>query len=227
MNTTNTDSQTRATWFNKKLISVASAAWICLLCCSAAMLLGYLMMPDLNPADQIGYMLRVTARIAFIFLMLAYLASPLNRIAHAVNGLDGVLHFSRMLLRNRRYLGLAMAWAHTVHFAYVVALLVSTDTPLDALTLIFGGLAFVLMWLMAATSNNASVRLLKGNWRRLHIFGLHYLWLVFMQSFVGVVVLEEATGPIYALYLVLVVLGMAGLLLRQGLWLGQRFKRTR
>ena len=44
----------------------------------AMVLVGYLMMPELSLDDEIGYMLRVTARVAFLFLMLAYLARPIG-----------------------------------------------------------------------------------------------------------------------------------------------------
>ena len=43
-----------------------------------ALLLCYVLMPDFAELqDEVGYMLRVTARLAFVFLMLAYVARPL------------------------------------------------------------------------------------------------------------------------------------------------------
>ncbi len=166
---------------------------------SALLLVGsYLLMPE--QADAIGYMLRVTARIAFAFLLLAYVARPLVVLTG----------YGRWLVRQRRYLGLAMALAHTVHFGYVVAFFVSSGEPLEWITIVFGGLAFVLMWLMAATSNNASVRRLGKSWKRLHAFGLHYLWLIFMQSFVGRVFVDDPD----MIYLLLSIAGLAALVLR-------------
>ncbi len=166
---------------------------------SALLLVGsYLLMPA--QTDVIGYMLRVTARVAFVFLLLAYLARPLVVLAG----------YGRWLVRHRRYLGLAMALAHTVHFGYVVAFFVSSGEPLEWVTIVFGGLAFVLMWLMAATSNSAAARRLGRNWKRLHTFGLHYLWLIFMQSFVGRVFVDDPD----MIYLLLSIAGMAALTLR-------------
>ncbi len=166
---------------------------------SALLLVGsYLLMPE--QADAIGYMLRVTARIAFAFLLLAYVARPLVVLTG----------YGRWLVRQRRYLGLAMALAHTVHFGYVVAFFVSSGEPLEWITIVFGGLAFVLMWSMAATSNNASVRRLGKSWKRLHAFGLHYLWLIFMQSFVGRVFVDDPD----MIYLLLSIAGLAALVLR-------------
>jgi DMSO/TMAO reductase YedYZ heme-binding membrane subunit len=60
------------------------------------------------------------------------------------------------LLRHRRYFGLAAALTHTVHFGYIVALYVLTDEVLEAVTAVFGGLAYVMIWFMALTSNRAS-----------------------------------------------------------------------
>lgn len=175
--------------------------WPLLAGTAIALLLSYLLMPDFTELqDEVGYMLRATARLAFVFLLLAYVARPLVR-------LFGV---GKVLLEHRRYLGLCMAMAHTVHFGYVVALAVALDGELGWITLVFGGLAFVLMWLMAATSNDAAQRALKSGWKRLHTFGLHYLWLVFMQSFVGVAASEDP----YYLYTLLSLAGFAALALR-------------
>ncbi|MEM7077297.1 MAG: hypothetical protein AAF513_01600 [Pseudomonadota bacterium] len=90
-----------------------------------------------------------------------------------------------LLVRNRRYLGFAMALAHTVQFVYVVLFPAVLDQSLDLLTGVFGGAALVLMWLMAATSNDVSVRRLGKRWKTLHPIGVHYLWLIFMQTMGG------------------------------------------
>ena len=181
---------------------------------------GYLMMPELSLDDEIGYMLRVTARVAFLFLMLAYLARPMRMLLGNVSATrDGV----RSWLKHRRYFGLAMAFAHTVHAGYVLALPLVLGVELEMGIIVGGGLAFVLMWAMAATSNDASIRALGKNWRRLHLLGLHYLWIIFMQSFVGRVFVEDA-DPIYA---VLVVFGLLGLALRSWVYWSVRLRRAR
>ena len=55
--------------------------WPILMISAALVLLGavnaHLLHAD---ADGVGYMLRVTARIAFVFLMLAYIARPVQRL---------------------------------------------------------------------------------------------------------------------------------------------------
>lgn len=135
-----------------------------------------LLAPDYPVAkDYYGYGLRVTARIAFIFFMLAYVARPLVQVTG--NG--------QWLVRNRRYLGLAAALAHTVHFGYIVLYFRETGEAIEAITIIFGGLAFVLFWLMSLTSNAPSMRALGVWWKRLHTFGMHWIWIIFFQSWVG------------------------------------------
>ena len=67
-------------------------------------------------AEHIGYMLRVTARLAFALLLLAYIARPIAKL----------LRSRRVLLRHRRYLGLAVVLVMTVHFGYVWAYLVTS-----------------------------------------------------------------------------------------------------
>ena len=191
MNTITTDSQSRPMQWKWPIFGV----------CIGLLLGGYLIMPEYaQAADASGYMLRVTARIAFAFLLLAYVARPLVQ-------LFGV---GRGLVRHRRYLGLSMAIAHTVHFYYVAELIIVHDMPVEPITYIFGGLAFVLMWLMAATSNDAAMRTLGRNWKRLHTFGLHYLWIIFMQSFVPRAFMPELNW----LYLLISVAGFAALGLR-------------
>ena len=195
MSTTATDLKSGFAW-----------KWPIFCLCLVALVVSYLGMPAYDTVrDEVGYMLRVTARIAFVFLMLAYVARPL-RVAFKLS-ISGI---GAWLVRERRYLGLSMALAHTVHFGYVVALVVITPEPLALITLVFGGLAFVLMWAMAATSNNLSMRKLGKNWKRLHTTGLHYLWVIFMQSFLG----RLGENDPYYIYATLFSLGIAGLLLR-------------
>ena len=135
--------------------------WPLLLGCPLLILACFALMPDYaEELDVVGYMLRVTARIAFVLLLLAYIARPLLRLV-------GV---GRVLVTHRRYLGLAMAFAHTVHFFYVVRLTEVSPEPLGLITIVFGGLAFVLMWLMALTSNDTAAAALGRNWKRLHLY---------------------------------------------------------
>lgn len=160
--------------------------------------------------DYYGYGLRVTARVAVTFFVFAYVARPLVQ----------VLGVGQWLVRHRRYLGLAAALTHTVHFGFVVAHDSVTDQPADLVTWVLGGLAFVLFWVMAATSNNVSVRQLGVWWRRLHRFGMHYIWLVFFYTYLGAAV---GTGGWYWTFPVAL---LSGLVLRIAAFARQRAMRT-
>ena len=120
---------------------------------------------------------RYTARLSFWVFLLAYVASAWNRLWPG--------DLARQLVRRRRGVGLAFAAAHGVHLVALVQYnLVTAQVP-DATTLIVGGGAYVAMFAMAATSNDASVRALGRHWRTLHRIGIHWLWFVFTFSYAG------------------------------------------
>ena len=69
--------------------------------------------------------------------------------------------------------------------------------------------------MMAAPSNNFSMRLLGRWWKRLHTFGMHYVWLIFAQSWVG----GAFDVPWYGLF---VIVSFGGLGLRILAWFKHR-----
>lgn len=170
-----------------------------------------LSMPSETSLEHIGYMLRVTARLAFFMLLLAYVARPLRQLSGQGVG----------LMRARRYFGLSAALSHTVHFGYVCAYLLVSGEPIDWTTVVFGGAAFVFMWLMALTSNHKAQRAMGAWWRRMHLVGMHYVWFIFMQTFVGVAL---SASSVWAQ--AMSVAGLVALGLRASAWLSQRFRRT-
>ena len=117
---------------------------------------------------------RWTARAAAPIFLVAYLASTLwNLWPGAVTA---------ALLRRRRQWGLGFALAHSIHLAaLLVNILVFRPRPLT--TLIGGGIAYAMIYLMALTSNDASQRLLGRGWIWLHRIGIHYVWLIFTISY--------------------------------------------
>ncbi|RIV79478.1 hypothetical protein D2V04_05690 [Pelagerythrobacter aerophilus] len=120
---------------------------------------------------------RYTARVGFPLLILAYISRPLHQLAP--NG------FTRAALARRRWIGLGFACSHTVHLiSLTMAFRLAGETP-SAVTLVGGGLAYALLYAMALTSSNAAQRAMGRWWKRLHRFGIHYLWLIFAQSYLG------------------------------------------
>lgn len=118
---------------------------------------------------------RYTARASFLVFVVLYTAPALVRLWPGT--------WSRALLRRRRQWGLGFALAHSIHLGalawYNIVIL-----NLPGLTsLAGGGLAYALMFAMAATSNDASMRALGRWWKILHRTGLHWIWFVFTISY--------------------------------------------
>ncbi len=98
-------------------------------------------------------------------------------------------------MRNRRYLGLSAAVSHAYHLCFILSLYamgVGDDTPL--VTVIGGGWGFVLLFAMAATSNDASQKTLGKSWRRMHVLGIWTVWIIFAVSYLP----AAPTSPIAA-----------------------------
>lgn len=153
------------------------------------------------PVDGWALAARWTARVGFPLFLLVYSASALARLWPG--------GWRRTLLRDRRFWGLGFAACHTVHlFALAVFLKLGEETrPVG--TLIGGGLAYALLYAMAATSTDAAMRRLGRNWKRLHSTGIHYLWLIFTLSYAGRIIEPDSrlTGLI-GLSLALGALGL-------------------
>lgn len=131
-----------------------------------------------NPIEAIT---RSTGWWTLLFLMVTLVVTPLRRIT----GMN-------WLLRLRRMLGLYAFFYASAHFVtfiwfdhwFDIAGIVEDVIERPFITVGFS--AFVLLVPLAATSNNAMVRKLGGNWQRLHrlvyaigLLGvLHYWWLV-------------------------------------------------
>ena len=153
-------------------------------------------------AAEVRAMIRVTALTSAVPFLLVFVARPLHQLRRSTA--------TRWLMINRRYLGLSVAASHWWHLIAIVALVrwYSTDGPgISPLTKIFGGGGFVMLGLMAATSNDASQRALGRGWRWLHLAGVWIVWLDFIFTYSGNVMV----APLHA---VMTLLFAAALLLR-------------
>jgi DMSO/TMAO reductase YedYZ heme-binding membrane subunit len=120
---------------------------------------------------------RFTARLSYPIFLLAFTASAWARLSP--NDL------TRTLLRARRGLGLGFATAHSVHLVALATYSALAGRIPNAVTLLGGGGAYLAMFAMAATSNDAAVRRLGASWRRLHTIGAYWLWAIFAFSYGG------------------------------------------
>jgi DMSO/TMAO reductase YedYZ heme-binding membrane subunit len=157
-------------------------------------------------------LIRATARSSALLFVLVYLARPLQALR------PGPL--SRFALRERRYLGVAVAISHAIHLAAIVALARGWPEAfaggVDASTIGVGGLGFVLLFAMAATSSDAAVRRLgRARWRVLHRSGLHLLWAIFLITFAGNLAISRAYAVPVAILLLAAVVRAAAFLRRR------------
>ncbi|MBO9696081.1 MAG: hypothetical protein J7499_07765 [Sphingopyxis sp.] len=130
-----------------------------------------------DAAGRAGLAARWTARAGLPLFLVAFLASTL------VRRWPGPA--TRALLRRRRQWGLGFALAHTIHLV-ALGINVTVFAPGRSWqSLLGGGLAYVLIYLMALTSTDRWQRRLGRWWGRLHRFGIHYIWFIFTASYAG------------------------------------------
>jgi len=134
--------------------------------------------PDL--AQGVRAVIRATARTSFTLFLLAFVASALAVLRPSP--------FTRSLVRERRYIGLAFAFSHFVH-----AVAIATYGHLapefwpgrTGLTNVPGTIGYVFILLLAATSFEKPARLIgPRNWKRLHLAGMWVIAAVFALSYV-------------------------------------------
>lgn len=88
------------------------------------------------------------------------------------------------------------------------------------MTLFVGGGAYLAMFAMLISSNDAAIRKLGAdNWHRLHKFGVHYLAAVFAITYLSHLLGDLGKPPI------LIVLAFAAIVLRMGVSLKARWEK--
>ena len=123
--------------------------------------------------------IRLTARTSLFLFCTAFAAAALyRRWPNAATA---------WLRCNRRYLGLGFAASHLLHGIAIIALArfyPATFWPLvSPASFVFGGIAYVFIILMAATSFDRAARWLgERRWRILHRIGGWYIWLIFFAG---------------------------------------------
>ena len=122
------------------------------------------------------YAARYTARVGFPFLIIAFSASALAQLRP-----NGV---TRSLLGNRKWWGLSFATTHTFHLYALIHVVANAPEPPNYLVLSPAILAYVVLYAMVLTSWNWAYKALGKNWKRLHSFGIWYLWLIFAAVYV-------------------------------------------
>jgi DMSO/TMAO reductase YedYZ heme-binding membrane subunit len=142
------------------------------LSCGAILLLGGL------SEEAVRSTIRVTANVSFTLLILAFSASALS--ARLASGAW------KPVLQARRRIGIAFAISHTFHLATILLLVqVAHAGDYSQLGPLYAGAAvYAIIYIMALTSNDTSVRALGArNWKRLHTVGGYLLLLAFTGSY--------------------------------------------
>jgi len=138
---------------------------------------------------------RYSAHLAFVFLLLAFSASTLKAVVNNAQ--------TRGLVRYRRQLGLGFATAHTFHLVALILFLSNLEGYSVDTSVAVAGFGYVVTALLAATSNDYSVRRLgPAKWKQLHTVGISILMLYFFVAFSGRLLTNFA--PIYAIYVALI-----------------------
>ena len=126
--------------------------------------------------ESIDLMLRLSARIAFLILLLVFVARPLQQMLKTPG--------TAKLLRNRRLLGIAFAGVHIAH----LGVLLVKDRVVDDFDLLDvangpGMFVYLVILAMLVTSWNAAARAIGPQaWKVLHKGGLYVLFIAFSQT---------------------------------------------
>ena len=151
--------------------------------------------------DQWRLASRYTARVGFPVFITVYAASSLLALWPGT--------ITRTIARYRRQWGLGFALTHGIHLIALTGYnMLQGHTP-DLTTLIGGGGAYAILYAMALTSNDRSMRAIGRYWKWLHRTGIHWLWFIFAFSYAGrVAKLEDPGIAPYFLAIALAALGL-------------------
>jgi hypothetical protein len=164
--------------------------------------------------DGVRMLIRATARSSALLFLVAFLARPVRQLWRT--------DATAFALRNRRYFGVSMAVSHLIHGLAIVWLFAAFPGAYqaNATTLAGGGLGFVFIALMAATSSDAAVKALgRARWQALHRTGAWYVWFIFWFTFP-----PDAERGWDLLHAVAVAAFTAAPLVRAAAWLKTRRK---
>ena len=142
--------------------------WVLALAASTANLLG-LPQADFHSARGMSPLILHSVRVALPLFLVAFTASSLATLWPTTT--------TRWLLANRRYFGLAFAFAMCWHFGFVGYTIWSFGNPLNAKATALDLIGFIFLLLLTLTSFRWAARhISRANWRRLHKAGVYVIW---------------------------------------------------
>jgi DMSO/TMAO reductase YedYZ heme-binding membrane subunit len=173
-----------------------------------ATIAGLLLLTAGSGIDGTELALRTTARVSFVWFMLAFIASPLQQLRPS--------RASAWLLSHRRALGVTFGLSMSIHVCFIVrlfALHAPARPPMVTDADFFIGVpGLALVALLTITSLDALKRRIGSlAWQRLHTTGIWVVWAIFFLCLVDSVGRKETAHPVLAYYafIVALLLGMA------------------
>ena len=132
-------------------------------------------------APAIHQAIDATGRSSLILFAIAFTSSSLESLWPS--------SLLRWTLRNRRWIGLSFASSHFIHLGLIVSMTVVFPDPFvsqqSMAQWVFGGLAYGFVFLMALTSTDQAQHWMgMKNWKRLHFVGSHWIWVLFLLTYV-------------------------------------------
>lgn len=151
--------------------------------------------------------LRTTARVSFVWFMLAFIASPLQQLRPSRVG--------AWLLSRRRALGVVFGLSMSIHVGFILrlfALHAPARPPMVTDADFFIGIpGLVMVALLTITSVEAlKQRLGPIAWQRLHTTGIWVVWAIFFLCLVDSVGRKTTAHPVlaYHTFIAVLLLGM-------------------
>ena len=131
-------------------------------------------------APAITHAIDATGRTSLILFAIAFTASSVESLWPS--------SLSRWSLRNRRWIGLSFASSHFIHLGLIISMTVFFPDPFvrdqSMAQWVFGGLAYGFVLLMALTSTDQAQRWMgMKTWKRLHFVGSHWIWTLFLLTY--------------------------------------------
>jgi hypothetical protein len=132
-------------------------------------------------ASAIKHAIDSTGRSSLILFSIAFTSSSIASLWPS--------SLARWTLQNRRWIGLSFASSHFIHLGLIVSMTVLFPDPFvseqSMAQWVFGGLAYGFVFLMALTSTDQAQRWMgMKNWKRLHFVGSHWIWTLFLLTYV-------------------------------------------
>jgi DMSO/TMAO reductase YedYZ heme-binding membrane subunit len=166
--------------------------------------------------------LRSTARVSLVYFLLAFVASPLDRLRPGRVG--------DTLLRYRRAIGVTFGLSMSIHvfcISRLFRLYAPATPPMVTLADFYIGIPGLVLVASMTVTSLVSLRRRLGplRWGRLHRAGLWFVWAVFFLCLVDSVHRKASERPWLEYYPFIAALGLA-LALRGAAWRARRAHAT-